>query len=75
MCASRRAAGSVTVFGKGRWRVEPLLMKMATPAPPTAAGEGRAQTLDFESGEACDNSHKDHGGKYQGRRGVTLPTT
>lgn len=39
------------------------------------ANEGVAQMLFFESDEICETSYKDRGGKYQGQRGVTLPTT
>lgn len=38
------------------------------------AGEGVAQMLFLESDEACQVSYKDRAGKYQGQRGVTLPT-
>lgn len=38
------------------------------------AYEGVAQMLFFESDEVCETSYKDRGGKYQGQRGVTLPT-
>jgi len=38
------------------------------------ANEGVAQMLFFESDEKCEVSYKDRGGKYQGQRGVTLPT-
>jgi len=38
------------------------------------ANEGVAQMLFFESDEQCEVSYKDRGGKYQGQRGVTLPT-
>src|SRR5690606_12902748 len=37
------------------------------------ANEGVAQMLFFESGEVCEVSYRDRGGKYQGQRGVTLP--
>ncbi|MFA7521993.1 MAG: dCTP deaminase [Halothiobacillaceae bacterium] len=39
------------------------------------ANEGVAQMLFFESDEVCEVSYRDRGGKYQGQRGVTLPTT
>jgi dCTP deaminase len=39
------------------------------------ANEGVAQMLFLQSDEACVTSYKDRGGKYQGQRGVTLPTT
>lgn len=38
------------------------------------AHEGVAQMLFLESDEACLVSYKDRKGKYQGQRGVTLPT-
>jgi len=38
------------------------------------ANEGVAQMIFFESDEDCAVSYKDRGGKYQGQRGVTLPT-
>ena len=47
-----------------------------TPLPARIyANEGVAQMLFFESDETCDVSYKDRGGKYQGQRGVTLPST
>ena len=39
------------------------------------ANEGVAQMLFFESGEVCETSYADRGGKYQGQTGVTLPKT
>jgi dCTP deaminase len=39
------------------------------------AHEGVAQMLFLESDEDCEISYKDRGGKYQGQKGVTLPTT
>jgi len=39
------------------------------------AHEGVAQLIFLESDEECEISYKDRGGKYQGQRGVTLPTT
>ncbi|MFW5969750.1 MAG: dCTP deaminase, partial [Halofilum sp. (in: g-proteobacteria)] len=33
------------------------------------------QLIFLESDEECETSYKDRGGKYQGQRGVTLPTT
>ncbi len=38
------------------------------------ANEGVAQLLFLQSDEACEVSYKDRGGKYQGQRGVRLPT-
>ena len=35
--------------------------------------EGVAQALFFGSGEICETSCNDRGGKYQGQVGVTLP--
>lgn len=47
-----------------------------TPLPAKIyANEGVAQMLFFESDEVCTTSYKDRKGKYQGQRGVTLPTT
>jgi len=47
-----------------------------TPLPAKIyANEGIAQMLFFESDEVCETSYADRGGKYQGQRGVTLPTT
>ncbi len=47
-----------------------------TPLPARIyANEGVAQMLFFESDEMCDVSYADRGGKYQGQRGVTLPST
>ena len=46
-----------------------------TPLPAKIyANEGVAQVIFFESDEVCETSYKDRGGKYQGQRGVTLPT-
>ncbi len=46
-----------------------------TPLPARIyANEGVAQMLFLESDEECETSYKDRGGKYQGQRGVTLPT-
>jgi len=46
-----------------------------TPLPAKIyAHEGVAQMLFLESDEVCETSYKDRGGKYQGQRGVTLPT-
>jgi len=38
------------------------------------AFEGVAQMLFLQSDEPCDVSYRDRNGKYQGQRGVTLPT-
>jgi dCTP deaminase len=38
------------------------------------AQEGVAQLLFLQSDEACEVSYRDRGGKYQGQRGVRLPT-
>jgi len=47
-----------------------------TPLPARIyANEGVAQMLFFESDEPCETSYRDRGGKYQGQRGVTLPST
>ncbi len=47
-----------------------------TPLPARIyANEGVAQLLFLESDEVCDTSYKDRNGKYQGQRGVTLPTS
>jgi dCTP deaminase len=47
-----------------------------TPLPAKIyANEGVAQMLFFQSDEACATSYRDRGGKYQGQRGVTLPST
>ncbi len=46
-----------------------------TPLPAKIyAFEGVAQMLFLESDEVCETSYKDRGGKYQGQRGVTLPS-
>jgi len=46
-----------------------------TPIPAKIyANEGVAQMLFLESDEVCETSYRDRGGKYQGQRGVTLPT-
>lgn len=47
-----------------------------TPLPARIyAGEGVAQMIFHEADEPCETSYRDRGGKYQGQRGVTLPTT
>lgn len=46
-----------------------------TPLPAKIyANEGVAQVIFLESDEQCEISYKDRKGKYQGQRGVTLPT-
>lgn len=46
-----------------------------TPLPAKIyANEGVAQVIFLESDEVCETSYKDRKGKYQGQRGVTLPT-
>ncbi|MFO7581950.1 dCTP deaminase [Guyparkeria sp.] len=46
-----------------------------TPLPAKIyANEGVAQMLFLESDEVCETSYRDRGGKYQGQRGVTLPS-
>ncbi|GAA7792088.1 dCTP deaminase [Helicobacter pylori] len=37
------------------------------------ANEGIAQVVFLQGDEACDQSYKDRGGKYQGQMGITLP--
>ena len=45
-----------------------------TPLPARVyANEGVAQVIFIESDEVCETSYKDRGGKYQGKKGVTLP--
>lgn len=47
-----------------------------TPLPAKIyANEGVAQMLFLQSDEVCLTSYKDRKGKYQGQRGVTLPST
>jgi dCTP deaminase len=38
------------------------------------ANEGLVQVLFFQSDEACETSYADRSGKYQGQRGITIPT-
>jgi dCTP deaminase len=38
------------------------------------AGEGLVQVLFFESDEDCEVSYADRAGKYQGQRGITIPS-
>ncbi len=50
-----------------------LKFSNTTPLPARIyANEGVAQVLFSESGEVCETSNKDRGGKYQGQVGVTL---
>ena len=47
-----------------------------TPLPAKIyANEGVAQVIFLEADEVCETSYNDRGGKYQGQKGVTLPTT
>ncbi len=47
-----------------------------TPLPAKIyANEGVAQMIFLETDEVCAVSYRDRQGKYQGQRGVTLPTT
>lgn len=46
-----------------------------TPLPAKVyANEGIAQVLFFEAAHECAVSYKDRKGKYQGQRGITVPT-
>jgi dCTP deaminase len=46
-----------------------------TPLPARIyANEGAAQFLFLQGNEPCEVSYRDKAGKYQGQRGVTLPT-
>ena len=46
-----------------------------TPLPAKVyANEGIAQVLFFEAAHACATSYADRQGKYQGQRGITVPT-
>ena len=38
------------------------------------AGEGLVQVLFFQSDEACEITYAQRGGKYQGQKGITIPT-
>jgi dCTP deaminase len=38
------------------------------------ANEGLVQVLFFESDEPCETSYADRSGKYQGQKGITIPT-
>jgi dCTP deaminase len=52
-----------------------LEVSNTTPLPARIyANEGIAQVLFFESDEACLVSYADRQGKYQGQRGIVLPT-
>src|SRR5579875_846705 len=47
-----------------------------TPLPARIyANEGAAQFIFLKADEECETSYADRGGKYQGQRGVTLPST
>lgn len=53
-----------------------LEISNTTPLPAKIyANEGIAQMLFFESDEICETSYRDRKGKYQGQKGVTLPST
>lgn len=46
-----------------------------TPLPAKVyANEGLAQVLFFEGDDSCELSYADRKGKYQGQRGITLPS-
>ena len=52
-----------------------LEISNTTPLPAKIyANEGIAQVLFFQSDEACQTSYADRQGKYQGQRGIMLPT-
>ena len=52
-----------------------LEISNTTPLPAKIyANEGIAQVLFFQSDEACQTSYADRQGKYQGQRGIVLPT-
>jgi dCTP deaminase len=52
-----------------------LEISNTTPLPARIyANEGIAQVLFFESDEECLTSYGDKKGKYQGQKGITLPT-
>jgi dCTP deaminase len=52
-----------------------LEISNTTPLPAKIyANEGIAQVLFFESDEPCQVSYADRQGKYQGQRGIVLPT-
>jgi dCTP deaminase len=52
-----------------------LEISNTTPLPAKIyANEGIAQVLFFQSDEACQTSYADRQGKYQGQRGIVLPS-
>jgi dCTP deaminase len=52
-----------------------LEISNTTPLPAKIyANEGIAQVLFFQSDEPCQTSYADRQGKYQGQRGIVLPT-
>jgi dCTP deaminase len=52
-----------------------LEISNTTPLPAKIyANEGLAQVLFLRAGQACEISYADRDGKYQGQRGITLPT-
>jgi dCTP deaminase len=52
-----------------------LEISNTTPLPAKIySNEGIAQVLFFQSDEACQTSYADRQGKYQGQRGIVLPT-
>lgn len=52
-----------------------LELSNTTPLPAKIyANEGICQFLFFRGDGICETSYKDRGGKYQGQRGITLPT-
>jgi dCTP deaminase len=52
-----------------------LEISNTTPLPAKIyANEGIAQVLFFQSDETCQTSYADRQGKYQGQRGIVLPT-
>ncbi|MEE8449284.1 MAG: dCTP deaminase [Thermodesulfobacteriota bacterium] len=52
-----------------------LEISNTTPLPAKIyANEGIAQVIFFESDEPCIVSYADRGGRYQGQRGITLPS-
>jgi dCTP deaminase len=52
-----------------------LEISNTTPLPAKIyANEGIAQVLFFQSDESCQTSYADRQGKYQGQRGIVLPT-
>ena len=54
-----------------------VTLEFSNTTPPPAriyAGEGVAQMIFLGADEPCETSYRDRGGKYQGQRGVTLPS-